>query len=43
MVKKCPVCNSTRYKKVGDESRCARCGFTNKSSNNIKKHISRRN
>ncbi len=35
MPKKCPACNSTRYENIEGNSRCARCGFVNKSTENI--------
>jgi len=34
-MEKCPACNSTRYEKIEGDFRCARCGFENKSKENI--------
>ncbi len=39
MPKKCPVCNSTRYEKIEEDYKCARCGFINKSSEKINKEL----
>jgi len=39
MPKKCPACNSTRYEKIEGDFKCARCGFINKSSENINKDL----
>jgi rubredoxin len=36
-MKKCPVCNSTRYENVEGNKCCARCGFVNKSFENLEK------
>jgi len=30
MVKKCPVCGSTRYNDSGEVKYCKKCGYTNK-------------
>ena len=38
-MKKCPACNSTKYKEVEGDMRCARCGFINKNSENINKQL----
>jgi ribosomal protein L37E len=27
ILKKCPNCNSTKFKGVGKEKRCAKCGY----------------
>jgi rubredoxin len=39
MRKKCPVCNSTKYEKIEDDFKCARCGYINKSTENINKDL----
>ena len=36
-MKKCPVCNSTRYENIEGNYCCARCGFVNKSVENFEK------
>jgi rubredoxin len=38
-MKKCPTCNSTRYEKINGDFKCARCGFINKSMENLKEQI----
>ena len=38
-MKKCPACNSTRYKEINGEMKCARCGFVNKPIEKMKKEI----
>jgi len=38
-MKKCPACNSTKYQKIKGDYICARCGFINKSKENLKKQI----
>jgi len=30
-MKKCPVCNSTKYKQNKNGSRCNKCGYENKT------------
>lgn len=38
-MKKCPACNSSRYKEISGEFKCVRCGFVNKSLENLKEHL----
>lgn len=38
-IKKCPVCNSSRYHKNEGKSRCDKCGFTNLTKNNVMTNI----
>jgi len=42
-MKKCPACNSTRYEKIEDDFKCARCGFINKSQGNLNKDLEIKN
>ena len=42
-MKKCPVCNSTRYEIIEGDYKCARCGFVNKSIENVEKMLSEKN
>ncbi|MBT7102445.1 hypothetical protein HN935_02945 [archaeon] len=39
MPKKCPACNSTRYENIEGDFKCARCGFINKSTENLNKDL----
>jgi rubredoxin len=39
MPKKCPACNSTRYEKINNDHKCARCGFINKSKENLQEKL----
>ncbi len=32
ILKNCPVCGSTRFRKMGQEMRCEKCGYTHKES-----------
>lgn len=36
---KCPACNSTRYEKLKGDFKCARCGFINKSVENLNREL----
>ncbi|MCR4284457.1 MAG: hypothetical protein NUV97_00235 [archaeon] len=38
-MKKCPVCNSSRYEVVEGNHCCARCGYVNKSVKNVNKEL----
>jgi len=38
-MKKCPACNSTRYEKIDNDFKCARCGYINKSTENLNKEL----
>ena len=38
-MKKCPACNSSRYKNIEGEMKCARCGFINKSIDKINEQL----
>lgn len=40
-MKKCPACNSTRYKEIDGVMRCARCGYTNKPIEKLKREINK--
>jgi len=40
IMKKCPVCNSSRYEVVEGDYKCARCGYVNKSAKNFEKDYS---
>ena len=35
--KKCPVCNSSRYKQSEEITRCDKCGYEHRISEEIKK------
>jgi len=41
IMKKCPACNSTRYEKINGDYKCARCGYVNKSIENLNKELER--
>ncbi|GEM_PF-1436569 len=38
-MKKCPVCNSSKFEKVNGNLACARCGYINKSTKNINEDL----
>lgn len=39
IMKKCPACNSTKYKKIEGDHKCARCGYINKSNENLNRKL----
>ena len=39
IMKKCPACNSTRYELLEGDYKCARCGYINKSTENINRDL----